>query len=67
MKTILLLKEIGEEAGASDFSNWPPRIVLKDEGKVGCTCDRWGHPCPNCPSDKPKARTAGPLQAKEAR
>lgn len=19
---------------------------------IGCRCDRWGHPCPDCPSQK---------------
>jgi hypothetical protein len=22
---------------------------------IGCRCDRWGHPCPDCPSEKSKA------------
>ena len=57
MKTIHLLKDAIEEADVSEFSNWPPLDVLEETGRVGCTCDRWGHPCPNC-DDKPKAQTA---------
>ena len=67
MKTILLLKETVEEERASDFFNWPPLVLPEDAASVGCTCDRWGHPCPNCRADKPKTQTAGSSSVKEAR
>jgi len=49
MKTILFLQDQAA----------PPTQLLQDvvqakvsfreiEALVGCNCDRWGHPCPNC-------------------
>jgi hypothetical protein len=51
METVLLLNESTE----------PPDVVIPilpkiykhpDEPFAGCTCDRWGHPCPGCPERK---------------
>ena len=67
MKTILLLKETVEKESASDLFNWPPLVLPEDAASVGCTCDRWGHPYPNCRADKPKTQTAGSSSVKEAR
>ncbi len=56
MNTTLVLEEKTEPADRV------PRDLLRrrineDDATPGCTCDRWGHPCPGCVEPKPQART----------
>jgi hypothetical protein len=54
MKTILLLKEKSESANAIP-SNLPRLTTKEREATLGCTSDRWDHPCTDCFNRKPKA------------
>ena len=56
MNTILLLKEKTESVDR--VSRNPLRLrTHADDATAGSTCDRWGHPCPDCVQSKPQART----------
>jgi len=56
MSTILLLEEKTKPADrvARDLVH-PTRYA--GDATLGCTCDRWGHPCLDCAEPKPQART----------
>jgi hypothetical protein len=56
MSTILLLEEKTKPADrvARDLVH-PARHA--GNATPGCTCDRWGHPCPDCVEPRPQART----------
>ena len=64
MKAILLLKE-NAEADKSIFFDWPPLMIAEGDAKIGCTCDRWGHPCPNCRGDNPSAQLTAPTSVRK--
>ena len=61
MKTTLLLNDEPKTS----------RLMLKEvafaelaaresEGRAGCNCDRWGHPCPGCVERKIRTRAETP-------
>jgi hypothetical protein len=56
MNTILLLKENTQPTDSISFKS-RPLTRHEDAAVPGCTCDRWGHPCPGCVESKPKTRT----------
>ena len=56
MNTILFLEEKSESADRVSRALQSP---TRHEGDAtpGCTCDRWGHPRPDCVEPKPQPRT----------
>ena len=59
MKTILLLKENTEPTEPISSKLWRLR-GHKADATPGRTCDRWGHPCPDCVEQKPADTSAHP-------
>lgn len=59
MNTILLLDE--KTKPADRVSRELVRTTRRaSEAIPGCTCDRWGHPCPDCVEPKLRPRTTRP-------
>jgi hypothetical protein len=60
MKTTLLLADEVIPARLLLQNAASEKMAVREaEAVAGCTCDRWGHPCPNCVDRDiaPKAET----------
>ena len=50
MKTILFLNDETAQARLLLQNAAPGEVTVREPDAVaGCTCDRWGHPCPRWP------------------
>ena len=58
MNTIPLLKE-NTDPTHTISSKLRHVTIHEGEATPGCTCDRWGHPCPDCCERKPHAAGNG--------
>jgi hypothetical protein len=68
MKTTLLLNNETRAAKLMLHENAPTNVIVRESAAVaGCTCDRWGHPCPGCDESKvqPKTKFAEFIPAKQ--
>jgi hypothetical protein len=68
MKTTLLLNDETGPAKLVLHENAPANVIVRESAAVaGCTCDRWGHPCPGCDESKvqPKTKFASSSPAKQ--
>jgi len=57
MKTILLKERT--EAADLVIPILPDIDTDRDEPHIGCTCDRWGHPCADSDESKAESRRVG--------
>ena len=49
MKTILLLRDEATQPKQLVRNALPAKVPVREtEPVAGCSCDRWGHPCPGC-------------------
>ncbi|HEY4271917.1 MAG TPA: hypothetical protein VGM65_07915 [Candidatus Udaeobacter sp.] len=67
MKTSLLLNDESRPANLMLQNIAPTKTTPREtEAVVGCNCDRWGHPCPNCVEQnvQPKAELRISLPAR---
>jgi hypothetical protein len=70
MKTTLLLKDETRRAKLMLDDNALANVIIREFAAVaGCTCDRWGHPCPGCdePDVQPKTKFASSAPAKQTK
>jgi hypothetical protein len=68
MKTTLLLNDETRAAKLMLDDNALAKVIIRESAAVaGCTCDRWGHPCPGCDESKvqPKTKFASSSLAKQ--
>jgi hypothetical protein len=62
MKTILLLSDEARHSQPLLQDAVRTKVILHDSGaRAGCTCDRWGHPCPDCVERNVKPKAEPPI------